>query len=161
MQVRSSPSRVHADTLARVCPSTGTRGSLQVARVDPQVEEGGVAFDVLGDGQGVGVVLCRDSLYADVNALTALMGDSATVTENDGVAIIDGVSSGIAAYDHAGSLYVAVEPFVRNRRAVLLAGAHPMDAIVWPQRALLHLKKSRLTQGRAYQTAVREGLVPE
>jgi hypothetical protein len=31
---------------------------------------------------------------------------------------------------------------------------------VWPQQALLHLKSSGLTQGRAYQAALREGLVP-
>jgi hypothetical protein len=34
-----------------------------------------------------------------------------------------------------------------------------MDAIVWPQPALRHLKASGLTQGAAYQGALREGLI--
>ena len=159
-EVRSSPSGARADSLSKLCPTSGRRGSLQIARVDPKVEEGGVAFDLLGDGAGEGVVLCRDMLYADVDSLLQLMGDSSQVSENDGLAIIDGAATEITAYDHSGVLYVAVQPFVRNRRAVLLRSEHPMDAIVWPQRALLHLKRSGLTQGRAYQTAVREGLAP-
>jgi hypothetical protein len=158
---RSSPSGAFADTLSQVCPSAGRRGSIQVARVDPKVEEGGVAFDLLGDGAGPGVVLCRDVLYADGNALLALMGDSAKVTDSDGLASIDGAPTMIPAYYHEGGLHVAVAPFARQRRAVLLPNPeHPMDAIVWPPQALLHLKKSGLTQGRAYQAAVRDGLVP-
>jgi hypothetical protein len=157
----SSPSGALADTLSRVCPSAGRRGSILVARVDPKVEEGGVAFDLLGDGAGPGVVLCRDVLYADGNALTALMGDSAKVIDSDGLASIDGALTRIPSYYHEGVLYVAVAPFARQRRAVLLPSPdHPMDATVWPRQALLHLKKSGLTQGRAYQAAVRDGLVP-
>ncbi|HKR09870.1 MAG TPA: hypothetical protein VJS39_11810 [Gemmatimonadaceae bacterium] len=132
-----------------------------MARTDPKVEEGGVAFDLLGDGAGTGVVLCRDVLYADVSALTKLMGDSTKVSENDGLAVVDGAATGIAAYPHEGVLYVAVAPFVRSRRALLLPSPdHRMDATVWPREALLHLKRSGLTQGRAYQAAVREGLLP-
>ncbi|HJP59214.1 MAG TPA: hypothetical protein VJ865_04430 [Gemmatimonadaceae bacterium] len=132
-----------------------------MARVDPKVEEGGVAFDLLGDGAGSGVVLCRDVLYADVNALMKLMGDSTSVSETDGFATIGGGSTAIPAYDHRGVLYVAVAPFARSRQALLLPSPdHRMDATVWPRQALLHLKRSGLTQGRAYQSAVREGLLP-
>ena len=159
-EIRSSPSSARSDSLSRLCPTAGIRGSLQVARVDPKVEEGGVAFDLLGDGAGEGVVLCNDVLYADVDSLMKLIGDTSTVSENDGIAVIGGRPTTIATYNHRGVLYVAVQPFVRSRRAVLLAGEQRMDAIVWPRPALLHLKKSGLTQGRAYQAAVREGLVP-
>lgn len=160
-ETRSSPSGALADSLSRLCPTTGRRGSVLVARVDPKVEEGGVAFDLLGDGAGPGVVLCREVLYADGNALMALMGDSAKVAESDGLASIDGAPTQIPAYNHEAVLYVAVAPFARQRRAVLLPSPdHPMDATVWPRRALLHLKRSGLTQGRAYQAAVRDGLVP-
>ena len=156
----SSPSGAHADSLSKLCPTIGERGSLQVARVDPKVEEGGVAFDVLGDGVGDGVVLCGDSLYADVASLSSMMGDTLNVSKTEGVAVINGAPTAITAYDHQGVLYVAVQPFVRYRRAVLLRGEQPVDAIVWPQQALSHLKKSGLTEGRAYQTAVRDGLLP-
>lgn len=158
---RTSPSGALADSLSRLCPTTGRRGSVLVARVDPKVEEGGVAFDLLGDGAGPGVVLCRDVLYADGNALMALMGDSAKVSESDGLAVIDGAPTQIPAYSHETVLYIAVAPFARQRRAVLLPSPdHPMDATVWPSRALLHLKRSGLTQGRAYQAAIRDGLIP-
>jgi hypothetical protein len=133
-----------------------------VARVDPKVEEGGVAFDLLGDGAHSGVVLCRDVLYADANALTKLMRDSVSISENEGVAIVDHASTTIPAYNHAGVLYVAVAPFALSRRALLLPSpGRQMDATVWPRQALLHLKRSGLTQGRAYQKAIREGLLPE
>ncbi|HJQ11233.1 MAG TPA: hypothetical protein VJ840_09405 [Gemmatimonadaceae bacterium] len=121
-----------------------------------------MAFDLLGNGAGPGVVLCRGVLYADVGSLMKLIGDTSRVSESDGLAVIDGAPSVIPAYDHQGVLYVEVAPFTRNRRAVLLPSPdHAMDATVWPRAALLHLKKSGLTQGRAYQTAVRERLVPE
>jgi hypothetical protein len=132
-----------------------------VARVDPKVEEGGVAFELLGGKTNSGVVLCHDALYADASALTKLMGDSVSVSENEGFAIVDHASTTIPAYNHAGVLYVAVAPFALNRRALLLPSpGRRMDATVWPRQALLHLKRSGLTQGRAYQTAVREGLLP-
>lgn len=150
------------DSLAVICPNTGRRGSVQVARVDPKVEEGGVAFKLLGDGAGPGVVLCRDVLYADVAALIALMGDTVKVSEGKGRAILDGAPTDVRAYSHEGILHVAVGPYARHRRAVVLVRSEtPMDAVVWPQEALKHLKASGLTQGRAYQAAVREGLVPK
>ncbi len=145
----------------QVCPNTGQRGSLLVARVDPHVEEGGVAFDQLGDSADSGVALCRDILYADGHALLKLMGDSATVTENNGLAVIGGVATSIPAYRHDKIAYVAVQSFARSRRALVLPNPdHPVDMTLWPRPALLHLKRSGLTQGRAYQTAVREGLLP-
>jgi hypothetical protein len=159
--IRTPPKDVRADSLSKVCPALGKRGSLQVARVDAKVEEGGVAFDLLGDGAGDGVVLCRDVLYADLDALKKLMRDTSQVSEHDGVAVIDGAPSTVTAYDHDGVLYVAVRPFARTRGALVLSSERPTDAIVWPRRALLHLKKSGLTQGRAYQTAVREGLLTQ
>lgn len=160
-ETRSSPNARRGEILSGFCAERGENGSLQVARVDRRVEEGGVAFDLLGNGAGSGVIFCRDTLYADVNALAHLMGDTSKVTENNGVAVVNGTPTSIPAYRHGDTLYVAVAPFVRDRRAVLLTSReHPMDAIVWPRQALLHLKRSGLTQGRAYQTAVREGLVP-
>lgn len=160
-KTRASPSGAFADSLSQLCPLSGQRGSLQVARVDPKVEEGGVAFELLGGKTNSGVVLCHDALYADASALTKLMGDSVSVSENEGFAIVDHASTTIPAYNHAGVLYVAVAPFALNRRALLLPSpGRRMDATVWPRQALLHLKRSGLTQGRAYQTAVREGLLP-
>jgi hypothetical protein len=150
-----------SDSVSADCGSTAQRGSVQVARVDPTVEEGGVSFKTLGDGADAGVVLCRDTLYADVAALAALMEDSVKVAEANAYAVVDGAPTRISAYRHGGVVYVAVVPFAHLRRAVVLAGDAPMDAIVWPQNALKHLKASGLTQGRAYQTAVREGLTPD
>ena len=149
------------DSLSVICPKTGRRGSVQVARVDPKVEEGGVAFKLLGDGAGPGVVLCRDVLYADGDTLSSLMGEPGSVSERNGFAVIDSTVTQIPAYRHEGVPYVAVRPFARHRRAVYLQSEQPMDAIVWPREALRHLKAAGLTEGRAYQTAVREGLVPE
>ena len=162
IEIRSSPDSNRTEFRSGFCAELGKRGSLQVARVDPKVEEGGVAFDLLGDGAGHGVIFCRDTLYADVRALATLMRDTATVVGNAGVAVINGAPTRIPAHSQGDTLYVAVVPFVRNRRAVLLTNKeNPQDAVVWPRQALLHLKRSGLTQGRAYQTAVREGLVPE
>jgi len=149
------------DSLSVICPKTGRRGSVQVARVDPKVEEGGVAFKLLGDGAGPGVVLCRDVLYADGDTLSSLMGEPGSVSERNGFAVIDSTVTQIPAYSHEGVPYVAVRPFARHRRALYLQSEQPMDAIVWPREALRHLKAAGLTEGRAYQTAVREGLVPE
>ena len=156
-----APDLALTDSLSVICPKTGRRGSVQVARVDPKVEEGGVAFKLLGDGAGPGVVLCRDVLYADGDTLSLLMGEPGSVSERNGFAVIDSTVTQIPAYRHEGVPYVAVRPFARHRRAVYLQSEQPMDAIVWPREALRHLKAAGLTQGRAYQTAVREGLVPE
>lgn len=151
----------HEDSLTRICESTGRRGSVLVARVDTTVEEGGVAFDLLGDGAGPGVVLCRDTLYADAARLAAMMGDAAKIAATNGRATIDGRMTEIRTYHHEGVQYVAVRPFARNRRAYYMPSMdQPMDATVWPRAALMHLKRSGLTQGRAWQGAVSEGLAP-
>lgn len=161
-EVRVLPGTTRGEFLSSFCTEKGKRGSLLVARVNPKVEEGGVAFDLLGDGAGTGVLLCRDTLYADVTRLMKLMRDTASVSEQDGHALIDGTATTMAAFMLDGVLYVAAAPFARNRKAVLLPSpGQPTDATVWPRDALLHLKKSGLTQGRAFQAAEREGLVPE
>ena len=46
---------VKRDSLSGICQAMTQRGSIQVARVDAKVDEGGVAFDLLGDGAGEGV----------------------------------------------------------------------------------------------------------
>lgn len=151
-----------ADTLTTVCPAGAGRGSILVARVAPEVEEGGIAFKLLGDGAGPGVVLCRDVLYADVTALSELMGDSVAVNEHQGQLLIGARPTQIQAYRHDGVFYAAVAPFARHRRALLMPSAdHPMDATIWPRATLLHLKASGNTRGSVYQAAVREGLLPE
>lgn len=144
---------------ASLCPSP-TPGSVQVARVAPEVEEGGVAFDLLGDGAGPGVILCGDSLFADANALLRLMGERDSVTERDGLTVVGARTTDIPARRHNGVHYVSVAALARDRRALVLRrGEHRMDAIVWPQPALRHLKASGLTQGDAYLSAKREGLI--
>lgn len=152
--------RTLADTLATVCKSSGRRGSVLVAKLDPEEAESGITFKLLGDGAGPGVVLCRDTLYADAAALLGLMEDSASVSESQGRALIDAKATQIPAYRHQGVLYVAVAPFARQRRALFLPSPdHAMDATVWPRVTLLHLEKSGNTRGRAYKAAVREGLL--
>lgn len=149
-----------ADSLTAICPDSGRRGSVQVARPDSNEAETGIAFKLLGDGAGPGVVLCRSVIYADGDTLLSMMGEPGSVSERNGFAMIDSTLTQIPAYRHQGVPYVAVRPFARHRRAVYLQSEQPMDAIVWPREALLHLKAAGLTQGRAYQTAVREGLLP-
>ena len=135
-------------------------GSVQVARVAPEVEEGGVAFDLLGDGSGPGVLVCRDTLYADANALMKLMGERDSVIERDGKAVIGSRPTQIKAYRREGTPYVGVTALARDRRALVLErGEQRTDAIVWPQPALKHLKASGLTEGAAYKTAVKQGLI--
>ena len=156
-----TPTSSLADTLAATCPATGRRGSVLVARIDPQEEETGIAFKLLGDGAGPGVVLCRGVIYADVDTLLSLMGETGTTSESNGFAVIDSVITKIPAYRHEGVPYVAVQPFARHRRALFFPSREqPMDATVWPRESLLHLKAAGLTQGAAYQAAVREGLLP-
>ena len=150
-----------ADSLAAFCPDSGSRGSVQVAWPDSTEAETGIGFKLLGNGAGPGVVLCRSVIYADGDTLLSLMGERGSVSERNGFAVIDSTLTDIPAYRHQGVPYVAVRPFARHRRAVYLQSEQPMDAIVWPREALRHLKTAGLTQGRAYQTAVREGLVPK
>ena len=157
---RLTPTSTLADSLAAICPDSGSRGSVQVARPDPNEAETGIAFRLLGNGAGPGVVLCRSVIYADGDTLLSLMGESGSVSERNGFAVIDSTLTEIPAYRHQGVAYVDVRPFARHRRALYLQSGQPMDAIVWPREALLHLKAAGLTQGRAYQTAVREGLLP-
>ena len=149
------------DSLSAICPATARRGSVQVAWPDSTEAETGIGFRLLGDGAGAGVVLCRDVIYADGDTLLSLMGEPGSVSERNGFAVIDSTVTQIPAYRHEGVPYVAVRPFARHRRALYLQSEQPMDAIVWPREALRHLKAAGLTEGRAYQTAVREGLVPE
>jgi hypothetical protein len=149
-----------ADSLAAICPDSARRGSVQVARPDSNEAETGIAFALMGDGAGPGAILCRDVIYARADTLLSVMGEPGSVSERNGFAVIDSMTTRIPAYRHDGVTYVAVRPFARHRRAVYLDGGQPMDAIVWPRAALLHLKAAGLTQGRAYQTAVREGLLP-
>lgn len=157
---RLTPTSTLADSLATICPDSGSRGSVQVARPDSNEAETGIAFRLLGNGAGPGVVLCRSVIYADGDTLLSLMGEPGSVSERNGFAVIDSTVTQIPAYRHEGVPYVAVRAFARHRRALYLPSGQPMDAIVWPREALLHLKAAGLTQGRAYQTAVREGLLP-
>ncbi|HET7614994.1 MAG TPA: hypothetical protein VFK26_13820 [Gemmatimonadaceae bacterium] len=150
-----------SDLLSSICPTLTRRGSIQVARVEPKVEEGGVAFDLLGDGAGQGVMTCADTLYADVHALLRSMADSSSVTSFAGKAVIDGKTTNARAGYYNGALYVRVDSLARNRRALVLASpGQPTDVVIWPRKALLHLETSGLTAGRAYKTAVSEGLLP-
>lgn len=152
---------VKRDSLSGICQAMTQRGSIQVARVDAKVDEGGVAFDLLGDGAGEGVIACGDTLYADVHALMDLMADSSKVTNNSGIAVVDGTVTKARAGYYKGVLYVRVDSFARNRRALLLANpGQPTAVVVWPRKTLLHLRASGLTAGRAYKTAVTEGLLP-
>src|ERR1700682_436764 len=146
-----------ADTLAATCPTSVLRGSVLVTVVAPEQEESGVISRILGDGVGPGVVLCRGVLYADAAALLDLMGERATVTTAGGRAIIDARPAEFVAYRHDGVLYVAVAPFARHRRALLVPSTdHPMDVTIWPRATLLHMKASGTTSGAAYQAAMRE-----
>src|SRR5256885_12386894 len=56
-RTRAFPGDSLTDSLSRLCWIKGQRGSVLVARADPKVEEGGVAFDRLRDGAGPSVVL--------------------------------------------------------------------------------------------------------
>jgi hypothetical protein len=148
------------ESFASICPSSARRGSVQVARVAPEVEEGGVAFGLLGDGVGPGVLLCRDTLYADANALMKLMGERDSVVDREGTAVLGARLTRIPVYQHDGVPYVEVAALARDRRALMLQrGEQRQDAVVWPQPALRHLKASGLTEGDAYKDAVREGLI--
>ncbi len=133
-----------------------------VARTDPKEEESQVSFKLLGDGAGPGVVLCRNVLYAQADTLLILMGESGTVALRGGRAVIDGRATEIQAYLHDGVPYVAVAPFARSRQALLIQGTeHRMDATLWPKETLLHMKALGPSRRGLYDSAVREGLLPE
>ena len=159
--VPASQSQLLADTLAKVCPGA-QRGSLLVARPDSAEEESQVSFKLLGDGAGPGVVLCRDVLYADADTLLTIMGESGAVALRDGRAVIDGRDTEIQAYLHDGVPYVAVAPFARARQALLIQRTeHRMDATLWPKETLLHMKALGPSRRGLYDSAVREGLLPD
>lgn len=151
-----------AENLAAICPGTGQRGSILVARIAPEEEESGISFKLLGDGAGPGVVLCGDDLYADVAALLALMGERGAVTISGATAVIDGKHTAIPAYMNESVIYVAVAPFARSRHALLMRRTdHRMDATIWPRETLLHLKTLGPDRRGLYDSAVRAGLLPE
>ena len=148
-----------ADSLSATCPTTGQRGSVLVARVDTAEAETGIAFKLLGDGAGPGVVLCRDALYADVRTLTAMMDSSDAIPVRASLDTAELRS--VQTYVHDGVPYANVAQLAKSRRALFFPSReHRFDATVWPRKTLLHLKSSGLTQGAAYQAAVREGLLP-
>ena len=147
------------DSLSLACPRSGHRGSVLVARIDSTEAETGIAFKLLGDGAGPGVVLCRDTLYADLRALTAMMDSS------DGIPARSSVDASslrnVQTYMHEGVSYANVAQLARARRALFFPSREQrMDATVWPRKTLLHLKTAGLTEGAAYKSAVREGLLP-
>jgi hypothetical protein len=147
-------------SLGSACPSPLKPGSVQVARVAPEEAETGIAFDLLGDGAGPGVLACSDVIYADARALMSLMGNRDSVSERDGRLVVGTRSTAITVYRHDRVAYARVADLAQDRRALFLQrGEHRMDAVVWPQPALRHLKDAGLTQGAAYQTALREGLI--
>ena len=157
----ASESNLNSQSLSSICPTLTRRGSIQVARVDLKVEEGGVAFDLLDDGAGQGVMACGDTLYADVHALMRLMADSSSVMSGTGAAASDGKAANAQTGYYDGVPYVRVNSFAQNRRALVLESpGQPTDVVIWPRKTLLHLKASGLTAGRAYKAAVSEGLLP-
>ena len=148
-----------ADSLAATCPKTGQRGSVLVARLDSTEAETGIAFKLLGDGAGPGVVLCRDVIYADVRALTAMMDSSDAIPVR--ASMDTAALRSVQTYAHDGVLYANVAQLARKRRALFFPSREQrQDATVWPRKTLLHLKSAGLTQGAAYKAAVREGLLP-
>ena len=148
-----------ADSLSAACPKTGQRGSVLVARLDSTEAETGIAFKLLGDGAGPGVVLCKDLIYADVRALTAMMDSSDAIPVRTSVDTAN--LRNVQTYAHDGVLYANVEQLAKQRRALFFPSREQrQDATVWPRKTLLHLKSAGLTQGAAYKAAVREGLLP-
>jgi hypothetical protein len=90
------------------------------------------------------------------------MGERGTVTLSDGRAVIDGRPTGIQAYLHDGEPYVALVPFARSRQALLVQRTeHRMDATLWPKETLLHMKSLGPSRRGLYDSAVREGLLPD
>jgi hypothetical protein len=148
-----------ADSLSAACPKTGQRGSVLVARLDSTEAETGIAFKLLGDGAGPGVVLCRDVLYADVRTLTEMMDSSDAIPV--GASVDTAALRNVQTYVHDGVPYANVAQLAKGRRALFFPSREArQDATVWPRKTLLHLKSSGLTQGAAYKAAVREGLLP-
>ncbi|HEX6628427.1 MAG TPA: hypothetical protein VF105_10745 [Gemmatimonadaceae bacterium] len=148
-----------ADSLSVACPKTGQRGSVLVARLDSTEAETGIAFKLLGDGAGPGVVLCRDVIYADLRALTAMMDSSDAIPVR--ASVDTAALRNVQMYVHEGVPYANVAQLAKSRRALFFPSREQrQDATVWPRKTLLHLKSAGLTQGAAYKAAVREGLLP-
>jgi hypothetical protein len=151
--------------LACICACSSARdterpGTVLVARVDPKVEEGGIAFLLLG-GKGLGVVLRNDQLYADGAALLSLMKEPGRIATAGDRATIDGVATDIRGFTRGGIAFVAVAPLARHYRALFVSPPpHLQDATVWPRATLAFLKRAGDSRGAAYQQATREGLLP-
>jgi hypothetical protein len=151
--------------LAGICACSCARdterpGTVLVARVDPKVEEGGIAFPLLG-GDGSGVILRNGQLYADGPALLSLMQEPGRIAVNGERVAIDGVATDIRGFTRDGIAFVAVPPLAKHYRALLVTRApHPQDATVWPRATLAFLKRAGDSRGAAYQQAKREGLLP-
>jgi hypothetical protein len=148
-----------ADSLSAACPKTAQRGSVLVARLDSTEAETGIAFKLLGDGVGPAVVLCRDVIYADARALTAMMDSSDAIPVQ--ASVDTGALRNVQTYAHDGVLYANVAQLAKKRRALFFPSREQrQDATVWPRKTLLHLKSAGLTEGAAYKAALREGLLP-
>jgi len=151
--------------LAGICACSCARdterpGTVLVTRVDPKVEEGGIAFLLLG-GNGSGVILRNGQLYADGAALLSLMKEPGRIALAGDRATIDGVATDIRGFTRGGIAFVAVSPLAKHYRALLVTRApHPQDATVWPRATLAFLKRAGDSRGAAYQQAKREGLLP-
>lgn len=159
--VRADSSPEPRATSARASDSldaTLRQATIQVARVAPEIEEGGVAFDVLG---GTSALHSGDILYADGPALLSLMKENGSLVLETGRVAIDGVRTDIRGYSREGVVFVAVEPFARHFRGVVMTSPHrPGSATIWPRSTLVFLKQTGDTAGGPYQQAKREGLLP-
>jgi hypothetical protein len=135
-------------------------GTVLIARVDPKVEEGGIAFPLLG-GDGSGVILRNGQLYADGQALLSLMEEPGRIAITGDHASIDGVATDIPGFTRGDIAFVAVAPLARHYRALFVTRPpHLQDATVWPRATLAFLKRAGDSRGAAYQQAKREGLLP-
>ena len=150
---------------ASICACSSVRdteqpGTVLVTRVDPKVEEGGIAFWLLG-GNGSGVILHNDQLYADGPALLSLMKEPGRIAIAGDRATIDGVATDIRGFTRGGIAFVAVAPLARHYRALfVMRSAHPQDASVWSRTTLAFLKRAGDSTSAAYQQAKREGVLP-
>ena len=151
--------------LACICASSCARdterpGTVLIARVDPKVEEGGIAFLLLG-GDGSKAKLRNGQLYADGPALLSLMKEPGRIAVTGDRVTIDGVATDIRGFTRDGITFVAVAPLARHYRALFVTRPpHLQDATVWPRATLAFLKRSGDSRGAAYQQAKREGLLP-
>lgn len=134
------------------------QATIQVARVAPEVEEGGVAFDLLG---ATSAVQRGGIFYADGRALLALMMERGSLVLQAGRVTIDGVATDIRGYNRGGIPFVPVEPLARHFRALVMKSPHrPGSVTIWPRATLAFLKQAGDTAGGPYQQAKREGLIP-